>query len=175
MRLRPSFGLPVVDGQVAGLCTLDANHLFRTAAHLHYYYQFEPLVCQRAFRPGPATGNHQEICCLRHSFHHDVFRYQGNVHRCGYLWFYRPLFQYLLYEADSWLRTVAPYLFVSLVILAEALLLSAFIANQWISLAVSLAVCAVTYWLITKMTNLYAYREAKELLSKQIPLLGRWL
>ncbi|MBQ6959100.1 MAG: lipopolysaccharide biosynthesis protein [Bacteroidales bacterium] len=79
------------------------------------------------------------------------------------------------YSLAQQIRTVAPYLFVSLIILAEALLSSAFIPNQWISLAVSLAVCALTYWLITKMTNLYAYREAKELLSKQFPFLSRWL
>lgn len=79
------------------------------------------------------------------------------------------------YSLAQQIRTVAPYLFVSLVILAEALLSSALISNQWISLAVSLAVCALTYWLITKMTDLYAYREAKELLSKQFPFLSRWL
>lgn len=63
------------------------------------------------------------------------------------------------------LKNVFPYLLVSLVILLEALLLSRFISNDLLSICASLVVCAATYFLISKVTGLYAYQEAMGLVE----------
>ena len=79
------------------------------------------------------------------------------------------------YTFGQQIRTIAPYFLVSLVILAEALLSSFIIPNQWISLIVSLILCSSTYWFISKMANLYAYRETKELVTARFPAIGKRL
>jgi O-antigen/teichoic acid export membrane protein len=79
------------------------------------------------------------------------------------------------YSFGQQIKTVLPYFLISLIILAEALLSSILIPNHWISLIVSLAICPPTYWLITKAANLYAYCEAKELVTARFPTIGNWL
>ena len=66
------------------------------------------------------------------------------------------------------LRTMAPYLLCSLVVLAEGLIFSRFISITWLSLLASMIVCPVTYWFLTKMTHLYAYQEAKDLFFQKV-------
>ena len=70
------------------------------------------------------------------------------------------------YRLVQQLRSVAPYFFISLVVLAESLLFSAVIPGNLLSLVVSLVVCGATYLLVAKLANLYAYNEAMELLAK---------
>lgn len=72
------------------------------------------------------------------------------------------------YRLVQQLKSVAPYLFISLAVLAEALLSSILIENNMLSLLVSLLVCAPTYWLLTKAFNLYAYREVREQIRTKV-------
>lgn len=66
------------------------------------------------------------------------------------------------------LRSMAPYLLCALVVLTEGLLFSRLISTAWFSLLASMIVCPATYWLLTKMTHLYAYQEAKELFVQKV-------
>ena len=63
---------------------------------------------------------------------------------------------------------VVPYLFVSFIVLVEALLSSALIENHLLSLIVSFTVCPLSYWFISKKANLYAYSEAIALIKQKI-------
>ena len=69
------------------------------------------------------------------------------------------------YSFGRQIKAVYPYFLASLVVLAEALLVSRFIANNLLSLIVSVVVCSLSYWLIVRATNLYAYRESLDLLK----------
>lgn len=66
------------------------------------------------------------------------------------------------------LKLMAPYFFCALIVLAEGLFFSYLIPVHWQSLLVSLVVCPLSYWLITKLFNLYAYRETRELAMKKV-------
>lgn len=66
------------------------------------------------------------------------------------------------------LRSMAPYFLCAGAILAEGLLFSQFISASWLSLLISLIVCPTTYWLLVRISNLYAYQEAKELFAQKI-------
>ena len=73
----------------------------------------------------------------------------------------------LKYGLGRQLRAVIPYFLVSLVILAESLLVSHFISSNWLALLITAVVTLLSFWGIAKMMDLYAYREAKALaLSK---------
>ena len=61
------------------------------------------------------------------------------------------------------LRNVLPYLLASLVVLAEALLISHFIPHYLTAILLSMVVCAGSYFLISKIMNLYAFKETMEL------------
>lgn len=76
------------------------------------------------------------------------------------------------YTFGQQVRSVAPYFLISLIVLAEAALSSFLIHSNLISLIVSAAVCPLTYWFITKKTGLYAYREAKGMISARFPAIG---
>ena len=69
------------------------------------------------------------------------------------------------YPLSQQLKSIFPYFLISLLLLAESLLASYFISNNWFSLGVSLVVCAGSYYLVTKMTGTYAFHEAMELLK----------
>lgn len=69
------------------------------------------------------------------------------------------------YGIKPQLKSVAPYFFLSLIILAESLLSSYLIHNDLIALTVSLGICTFTYWFIARTAHLYAYREARELIT----------
>lgn len=66
------------------------------------------------------------------------------------------------------LQSMVPYLLCALVILAEGLLFSRLFSTAWLALLVSLTVCPATYWVLAKMSHLYAYQEAKELLIQKV-------
>ena len=61
------------------------------------------------------------------------------------------------------LKSVIPYLLISLVVLAEALLITHYFQHNLISLALSLVVCGATYLSLTRVMHLYAFNEALEL------------
>lgn len=65
-------------------------------------------------------------------------------------------------------KAVAPYFLCALAVLAEGLLFSHVIGTLWLSLLASAIVCPLTYLLLCKMTNLYAYQEMKEMVSQKI-------
>lgn len=71
----------------------------------------------------------------------------------------------LRYGFKPQIKSVTPYFLISLIILAEALLSSYLIQNSPVSLIVSLTVCPFTYWFIAKTAHLYAYQEARELIT----------
>lgn len=66
------------------------------------------------------------------------------------------------------MKSVLPYFFISLIVLAEALLFSRLISNNVWALVLTLLVCPATYWLINKMANLYAYTEAMDLVRSKL-------
>jgi O-antigen/teichoic acid export membrane protein len=66
------------------------------------------------------------------------------------------------------LKSVFPYLLVSLVVLAESLLLSSVIHNYLLSLLSSVVVCAISYFMITKTARLYAFNEAMDFIRKKL-------
>ena len=66
------------------------------------------------------------------------------------------------------MKAILPYLLISLVVLAEALAISHFLATHWVSLLVSAVICSVTYLLLNKVFSLYAYQEAGDLLRAKL-------
>ena len=66
------------------------------------------------------------------------------------------------------IKSVAPYFFISLIPLGEALFFSFFLSNSLVSLIVTVLVCPATYWSLTKAFNLYAYREAFALIKSKL-------
>lgn len=66
------------------------------------------------------------------------------------------------------MKSVLPYFFISLIVLAEALLFSRFISSNVWALVLTVVVCPATYWFINKMANLYAYREATDLVRSKL-------
>ena len=74
------------------------------------------------------------------------------------------------YSFAQQMKSIAPYFLISLVILAEALLASHFIANDVLSLAISLIVCPVTYLSLSKLYGLYAYSEAMGIIKSKFSL-----
>lgn len=70
------------------------------------------------------------------------------------------------------IKSVAPYFFISLIVLAESLFASYLIDNIIIALTISFIVCPLTYWLIAKATHLYAYQEARELITDTLKRKG---
>lgn len=72
------------------------------------------------------------------------------------------------YSFIQQIKIVYPYFLISLLVLGETLLASAFIPNDLAAIAVSLVVCPATYWLIMKSSNLYAYQEVLGILKNNI-------
>lgn len=66
------------------------------------------------------------------------------------------------------LKAAAPYLTCSLVVLGEALLISRMVHPEWLALCVAVVVCVVTYLLLARVFNLYAWEEARALLLKKL-------
>jgi len=65
-------------------------------------------------------------------------------------------------------RVIWPYLLIALVVLAEALLVSAWIPDALLSVLVSAAICVPSYVLLAKFFRLYAYQEAFSLLQSKL-------
>ena len=79
------------------------------------------------------------------------------------------------YTFGQQIKTIAPYMGLSLIVLAEALLFCRFVPNSILAIAVSVIVCSLTYWFLSKTFNLYAYRETKDLVSTRFPSIGTLL
>lgn len=65
------------------------------------------------------------------------------------------------------LKTLAPYLFAALIILAEALTICHFIANNALALGISVTVCALTYLALHALMKTYAFAEAKDWMKQR--------
>ena len=72
------------------------------------------------------------------------------------------------YSFSRQIKAVYPYFLISLAVLAEAWLSSTLIGNDLLSLLVSLVVCPLTYALVSKRMNLYAYQEALSLIQEKL-------
>ena len=77
----------------------------------------------------------------------------------------RKILDYTLWQQ---LKAVSPYFFMSLVVLAESLLVTRLIHHNLLSLLVSLAVCIPTYAVLAKGFRLYAYQELMAEVRKRI-------
>lgn len=73
------------------------------------------------------------------------------------------------YSFGKQIKSVYPYFFISLIVLAEALCSSYLIHNNWISLAVSVTVGGVSYFLLSKLFGLYAQREFEDYVKQYLP------
>ena len=74
----------------------------------------------------------------------------------------------LAYSPFQQVKAVFPYLLLSLVVLAESLLITHFIRNNLLSLVAALTICPVSYWAVAKACKLYAYREATDLIRAKL-------
>lgn len=72
------------------------------------------------------------------------------------------------YSPFRQLKVAFPYLLLSLVVLAESLLISHLIQHSLLSLAISIVVCAISYWTLAKITNPYAYQETAALIRSKL-------
>lgn len=72
------------------------------------------------------------------------------------------------YSFNRQMRAVAPYFFLSLIILAITLLSTAVINNKFICIAVSLVFGLTAYLFVARNSNLYAYREAMNLIRERL-------
>ena len=66
------------------------------------------------------------------------------------------------------IKSILPYLLISLIVLGEALLSSALIHNQIISLLVSFFLGGLTYFAIAGICGLYAFREVRDLIQSKL-------
>lgn len=66
------------------------------------------------------------------------------------------------------IKSVFPYFSLSLIILAESLLIAFMIKNNLISLIVAIVICSATYILLSKKTKIYAYNESIYLIKEII-------
>ncbi len=57
------------------------------------------------------------------------------------------------------IKSIIPYLSLSLIVLAESLAISSFVEPSWLSLIISLVVCSATYLGLSKYFSLYAFGE----------------
>ena len=70
------------------------------------------------------------------------------------------------YSFMQQIKAVVPYFALSLVVFGEALLFSFLIENNLVSLLVSLIVCPITYFMLTKIAGTFAYKEAIALMRE---------
>ena len=73
------------------------------------------------------------------------------------------------------MKAVAPYFFLSLIVVGLSLLVSAYIPNSFASIVVSFIASGMVYFFIAQKANLFAYREAKDLITERFPKIGRIL
>ena len=66
------------------------------------------------------------------------------------------------------IKSILPYFLISLLVLGEGLLLSAFISNSLVSLLVSFFSGTITYLVMTGLCRLYAFRESVDLLRSKL-------
>ena len=68
------------------------------------------------------------------------------------------------------MKVIAPYFFLSLIVLVTAFLSTILIKNDLGSIFVSLAVCPVIYIVMARLMNLYAYQESLSLVRERLHL-----
>ena len=76
----------------------------------------------------------------------------------------KKLLNYSLWDQ---LKTIFPYLLVSLVILGESWGICLLCNNSLMALGLSLLICSLTYFFLARKSNLLAYHEAMELFSSK--------
>ena len=74
----------------------------------------------------------------------------------------------LHYSLWDQLKTFAPYLLLSLIVLAEAFAVSALIRDNLGALLISLAICPLTYYFLANKLNLYALSETSNYIKAKI-------
>ena len=75
------------------------------------------------------------------------------------------------YSFGKQIKVVYPYFLIALVVLFEALVFSSIVENSLISLAISLMVCPISYFLLSRYANLYAYKEVLDLFYNSFGIL----
>ena len=68
------------------------------------------------------------------------------------------------------MKAMAPYLFLSLIVLVMAFLSTILIKNDFVSLITSLVVCPIIYIVMARSMNLYAYQETLSLVRERLHL-----
>lgn len=76
--------------------------------------------------------------------------------------------QILNYGFIAQLKTMFPYLLLSVLIMIEGLIVAYIINNNYLALFVSLFICVTTYIGLSALTKLYAFEECKSYLLKLI-------
>lgn len=71
------------------------------------------------------------------------------------------------YSIRNHLKSVIPYFILSLIVLFLSYSLCLLIKTSLLAIIVSLILCAIVYLLMAKLLNLYAFREAKELIRER--------
>ena len=72
------------------------------------------------------------------------------------------------YKPVQQVKAILPYLILSMVVLAESLLITSLIQNNLLAIATALVVCPVSYWVVAKICKLYAYRESADLIRAKL-------
>ena len=62
------------------------------------------------------------------------------------------------------IKVIAPYFLISLIVLAEAAVVSTYIANNLLSIIVSGVTCVLSFWFLSKLTGVFAYKESISIL-----------
>ncbi len=81
----------------------------------------------------------------------------------------------LNYGFMTQIKQIWPYLFYSLIVMAEGLLLSWLITNSLLALIVSSVVCATTYFSLCYITRQYALVQTVDIVAPKLGRLGMWL
>ena len=66
------------------------------------------------------------------------------------------------------MRTIFPYLLISLVILTESYAICTLIHNSWAALGLSFTVCPLTYFLLSYKADLYAFTELWSFVKERV-------
>lgn len=81
----------------------------------------------------------------------------------------------LNYGFMTQMKEIWPYLFYSLIVMAEGLFFSWLIDNSLLSLIVSTAVCVSTYFVLCYVTKQYAFIQTIDIVAPKLGRFGQWL
>ena len=71
------------------------------------------------------------------------------------------------YSFSKQIKVVSPYFLMALLVLAESVMATYFIPNSIISLSVSVVVCFLSYWLVSHVSDIFAYKETILIIEEQ--------